>query len=86
MIPDETLYRRYLGGDDEGLNALMERHGDRLTLYLDGCLYDIHEAETDDRGVRPPDHQGQQSEHTAQFQHTQRQRSLGVGQNRYGDY
>ena len=45
MIPDETLYRRYLGGDDEGLNALMERHGDRLTLYLDGCLHDIREAE-----------------------------------------
>ncbi|WP_295868150.1 RNA polymerase sigma factor [uncultured Oscillibacter sp.] len=45
MIPDETLYRRYLGGDDEGLNALMERHGDRLTLYLDGCLHDTHEAE-----------------------------------------
>ena len=45
MIPDETLYRRYLGGDGEGLNALMERHGDRLTLYLDSCLHDIHEAE-----------------------------------------
>ena len=23
----------------------MERHGDRLTLYLDGYLRDIHEAE-----------------------------------------
>ena len=45
MTADEVLYRRYLGGDDEGLNALMERYGDKLTLYLDGYLRDIHEAE-----------------------------------------
>lgn len=45
LIPDELLYRRYLDGDDGGLEALMERHGDRLTLYLDGYLRDIHEAE-----------------------------------------
>ena len=23
----------------------MERHGDKLTLYLDGCLHDLHESE-----------------------------------------
>ena len=45
MTADEVLYRRYLGGDDEGLNALMERYGDKLTLYLDGYLRDIHEAD-----------------------------------------
>lgn len=45
MTADETLYRRYLDGDDDALGALMERHGDRLTLYLDGYLHDIHEAE-----------------------------------------
>lgn len=32
MIPDEELYRRWLSGDEEGLRALMERYGDRLTL------------------------------------------------------
>ena len=45
MTADETLYRRYLDGDDDALGALMERHGNRLTLYLDGYLHDIHEAE-----------------------------------------
>ena len=45
MVSDETLYRRYLDGDDSGLSELMERHGDKLTLYLDGHLQDIHEAE-----------------------------------------
>lgn len=45
MTADETLYRRYLSGDDEGLNALMERYGDKLTLYLDGYLHDLHDAE-----------------------------------------
>ena len=28
MACDETLYRQYLSGDDEGLNALMEKFGD----------------------------------------------------------
>lgn len=45
MTSDESLYRRYLGGDDDGLTGLMERYGDKLTLYLDGYLRDIHEAE-----------------------------------------
>jgi RNA polymerase sigma factor (sigma-70 family) len=34
-----------LGGDEDSLSALMERHGDKLTLYLDGCLHDLHESE-----------------------------------------
>ena len=45
MTCDEALYRQYLSGDDEGLNALMEKYGDPLTLYIDGYLHDVHEAE-----------------------------------------
>ena len=37
-MTDDILYRRYLGGDEDSLSALMERHGDKLTLYLDGYL------------------------------------------------
>ena len=45
MTCDESLYRQYLSGDDEGLNALMEKFGDPLILYIDGYLHDVHEAE-----------------------------------------
>ena len=45
MACDETLYRQYLSGDDEGLNALMKKYGDPLTLYIDGYLHDVHESE-----------------------------------------
>ena len=45
MACDEALYRQYLSGDDEGLNALMKKYGDPLTLYIDGYLHDVHEAE-----------------------------------------
>ena len=45
MVTDDILYRRYLSGDEDGLSALMERHGDKLTLYLDDCLHDLHESE-----------------------------------------
>lgn len=44
-MTDELLYRRYLSGDEDALGALMERHGTKLTLYLDGYLCDLHEAE-----------------------------------------
>ena len=27
MTCDESLYRQYLSGDDEGLNALMKKYG-----------------------------------------------------------
>ncbi len=42
---DEMLYRNFLSGDDDGLQILMERYGNSLTLYIDGYLHDIHEAE-----------------------------------------
>ena len=45
MITDETLYRRYVGGDDKGLNGLMGRYGDSLTFYINGYLHDLHESE-----------------------------------------
>ena len=45
MTCDESLYRQYLNGDDEGLNALMKKYGEPLTLYIDGYLHDVHEAE-----------------------------------------
>ena len=38
LAGDETLYHQYLCGDDTGLDALMKRYGDPLTLYLDGYL------------------------------------------------
>lgn len=44
-MTDEELYRLYLGGDDEPISQLMERYGDALTLYIDGYIGDIHEAE-----------------------------------------
>ena len=44
-VTDEELYRQYLDGDDAGLTALMEKYGNALTLYIDGYLGDIHEAE-----------------------------------------
>ena len=45
MICDGDFYRQYLNGNNAGLEALMEKYGDPLTLYLDGYLHDIHEAE-----------------------------------------
>ena len=45
MICDGDFYRQYLNGDDAGLEALMEKYGDPLTVYLDGYLHDIYEAE-----------------------------------------
>ena len=45
MACDESLYRQYLSGDDAGLEALMKKYGDPLTLYINGYLHDVHEAE-----------------------------------------
>ena len=45
MTCDEGYYRQYLSGDDAGLEALMKKYGDPLTLYIDGYLHDVHEAE-----------------------------------------
>lgn len=45
METDEALYRCFLGGDEEGLRALMERYGNALTLYICGYIHDVHESE-----------------------------------------
>ena len=45
MTCDEVFYRQYLSGDDAGLEALMKKYGDPLTLYIDGYLHDVQEAE-----------------------------------------
>lgn len=42
---NEELFSAYLGGDGNALRILMERHGDALTLYINGYIHDIHEAE-----------------------------------------
>lgn len=45
MISDETAYRRYLDGDQQAADLLVEKYGDALTLYLNGYLKDLDEAE-----------------------------------------
>ncbi len=45
MITDETLYRRFIKGDDGALHELMERYGDKLTFYINRYVHDIHNAE-----------------------------------------
>ena len=45
MACDEALYRQYLDGNDAGLDALMKKYVDSLTLYIDGYLHDVHESE-----------------------------------------
>ena len=45
MATDEELYGQYLSGDEAGLELLIKKYGDPLTLYIDGYLHDVHEAE-----------------------------------------
>ena len=45
MISDEAAYRRYLDGEQKAADLLVEKYGDALTLYINGYLKDMHEAE-----------------------------------------
>ena len=45
MISDEALYRQYISGDETGLDELMKRYGNPLTIYIYGYVHDVHEAE-----------------------------------------
>lgn len=45
MRDDDTLYRTYLDGDEDGLRELIERYGTRLTFYIHRYIHDIHDAE-----------------------------------------
>ena len=38
MVTDEELYGQYLCGDETGLELLIKKYGDPLTLYIDGSL------------------------------------------------
>ena len=38
MVIDEELYRQYLRGDEAGLEALMRKYGNPLTLYINICM------------------------------------------------
>ena len=42
MATDEELYGQYLSGDETGLELLIKKYGDPLTLYIDGYLHDVH--------------------------------------------
>ena len=42
---DEALFARLLEGRETALRPLMERHGDALTLYVNGYVHDIDAAE-----------------------------------------
>ena len=44
-MDDMTLYRQYLSGDGAALEALLEQYGDRLTLYINGYVKNMHDAE-----------------------------------------
>ena len=38
MATDEELYGQYLSGDETGLELLIKKYGDPLTLYIDGYV------------------------------------------------
>ena len=42
---DEVLYFRYLGGEDDALRKLLERHRESLTLFLYGIVGSMEDAE-----------------------------------------
>ncbi|MCI5534157.1 MAG: sigma-70 family RNA polymerase sigma factor [Firmicutes bacterium] len=42
---DYEVYGSFLEGDEDALEALVERFGSSLTLYIDGYIHDVHEAE-----------------------------------------
>ena len=44
-LTSEALYLRYLHGDESGLSALIERHGDNLTFYINGYIHDFKQSE-----------------------------------------
>lgn len=45
MSSDEAVYQRYLDGEEKAADILVEKYGDALTLYINGYIKDIHEAE-----------------------------------------
>ena len=45
MSTDEEFYKQYLCGDEAGLEALIKKYGYPQTLYINGYLHYVHEAE-----------------------------------------
>ncbi|MEG2454680.1 MAG: RNA polymerase sigma factor [Oscillospiraceae bacterium] len=45
MEQDEALFCRFLDGEEDALSTLMDRYGNRLTLYINGIICDLHDAE-----------------------------------------
>ena len=45
MKTDEILYELFWQGEEKAADELVLRHGDILTLYINGYLKDMHEAE-----------------------------------------
>lgn len=45
MLEDESLYERYLGGDDSALDELLVRYRDALTLFLYSIVKNEADAE-----------------------------------------
>ena len=45
MITDETIYQRYLNGESNAADMLVEKYADMLIFYINGYIKDIHEAE-----------------------------------------
>lgn len=39
------MYGSFLEGDEDALEILVELFGNSLTLYIDGYIHDVHEAE-----------------------------------------
>ena len=45
MHTDDELYHLFLSGDTTSYDELMIRHGDSLTVYLNGYLHDWQDSE-----------------------------------------
>lgn len=45
MLSDEAVYQRYLNGEAGAADTLVEKYGDSLTLYINGYLHDLQDAE-----------------------------------------
>ncbi|MBR6014761.1 MAG: sigma-70 family RNA polymerase sigma factor, partial [Firmicutes bacterium] len=42
---DDELYSLYLSGDNAAYDELMLRYGDSITVFLNGYLHNVHDAE-----------------------------------------
>ncbi len=44
-MDDERFYRQYINGSQEAADRLVDLYADALTLYINGFVEDVHEAE-----------------------------------------